>query len=128
MSKHLVIIGASGHGKVIADIAVKNGYTEIVFLDDNTTIKTCGEYSVVGTSSDAMRYSHCDFVVGIGGGSSLDAAKALAQLTDWRKDDPERSAEDIFFGYGKPYDNYKNILYNKNNKRENRYQRLTRQE
>ena len=66
MSKHLVIIGASGHGKVIADIAVKNGYTEIVFLDDNTTIKTCGEYSVVGTSSDVMRYSHCDFVVGIG--------------------------------------------------------------
>ena len=31
MSKKLVIIGASGHGKVIADIAKKNGYHEIVF-------------------------------------------------------------------------------------------------
>ena len=31
----LVIIGASGHGKVIADIAIKSGYEEIVFLDDN---------------------------------------------------------------------------------------------
>ena len=28
--KKLVIIGASGHGKVVADIAKKNGYREIV--------------------------------------------------------------------------------------------------
>lgn len=28
----LVIVGASGHGKVIADIAKLNGYKEIVFL------------------------------------------------------------------------------------------------
>lgn len=28
--KKLAIIGASGHGKVIADIAKKNGYTDIV--------------------------------------------------------------------------------------------------
>ena len=37
--KKIVIIGASGHGKVIADIAVRNGYEEIVFLDDNESIK-----------------------------------------------------------------------------------------
>lgn len=30
----LTIIGASGHGKVIADIALKNGYDDIEFLDD----------------------------------------------------------------------------------------------
>ena len=39
MNDKLIIIGASGHGKVIADIAVKNGYHDIVFLDDNETIK-----------------------------------------------------------------------------------------
>ncbi len=33
--KRLAIIGASGHGKVVADIAKKNGYKEIVFLDDD---------------------------------------------------------------------------------------------
>ena len=38
MSKQLVIIGASGHGKVIADIAEKNRYEKIVFLDDNTAV------------------------------------------------------------------------------------------
>lgn len=32
--KKLVIIGAGGHGRVIADIARLNGYADIVFLDD----------------------------------------------------------------------------------------------
>lgn len=39
--KKLVIIGASGHGKVVADIAMLNGYNEIVFLDDNPNTKNC---------------------------------------------------------------------------------------
>lgn len=66
MSKRLVIIGASGHGKVIADIGEKNGYAEILFLDDNNAVTTCGHYSVAGASSVAIRYSDCDFIVGIG--------------------------------------------------------------
>ena len=33
MSKKLVIIGASGHGKVIADIALRNGYEIVGFLE-----------------------------------------------------------------------------------------------
>ena len=37
MRDKLVIIGASGHGKVIADIAKLNGYKEIIFLDDDIT-------------------------------------------------------------------------------------------
>ena len=39
MSKKLVIIGASGHGKVIADIALKTGYEVVGFLDDNETVE-----------------------------------------------------------------------------------------
>ena len=31
--KRLVILGASGHGRVAADIAGKNGYDSIAFLD-----------------------------------------------------------------------------------------------
>ncbi len=48
--KQLVIIGASGHGKVVADIARLNGYEKIVFLDDNKEAKSCGKYEVVGTT------------------------------------------------------------------------------
>ena len=38
----LIIIGASGHGKVIADIAARCGYTDIAFLDDNPNIRISG--------------------------------------------------------------------------------------
>lgn len=49
----LIIIGASGHGKVVADIAVLNGYEEIVFLDDDENIKECVGRPVVGKSNEA---------------------------------------------------------------------------
>ncbi len=64
--KKLVIIGASGHGKVIADIAVKVGYEEIRFFDDNPAKKECGGFPVVGTSRKSVGYMECDFIVGIG--------------------------------------------------------------
>ena len=65
MCKKLVIIGASGHGKVIADIARKNGYGEILFLDDNRQLESCGGYPVAGVCSDFRNYD-CDLFVGIG--------------------------------------------------------------
>lgn len=63
--KKLVIIGASGHGKVIADIAVKNGYEEIVFLDDNEGVKECAGFPVVGKSCEAVNIEG-DKIVAIG--------------------------------------------------------------
>ena len=62
----LIIIGASGHGKVIADIAVKNGYSDIAFLDDNSDAVECAGFPVVGTVSDAEKYANHDFIVAIG--------------------------------------------------------------
>lgn len=62
----LVIIGASGHGKVVADIACQLGYTQIVFLDDNPDAKQCGVFPVVGSSDDIERFPSADFVVAIG--------------------------------------------------------------
>ena len=63
--KKIVIIGASGHGKVAADIALKCGYTDIVFLDDNISIKNCGRHSVVG-SNDRVEDINSDVIVAIG--------------------------------------------------------------
>lgn len=63
--KQLVIIGASGHGKVVADIAKKNGYEKIIFLDDNETLSECGGYPVIGRSDCFAKYD-CDIFVAIG--------------------------------------------------------------
>lgn len=63
--KKLIIIGASGHGKVIADIAVKNGYDNIVFLDDDDSIKDCAGFPVVGKTHYA-KVLDGDKIVAIG--------------------------------------------------------------
>lgn len=44
----LIIVGASGHGKVVADIAKKCGYSDIIFLDNDENIKTCAGCPVLG--------------------------------------------------------------------------------
>lgn len=62
----LIIIGAGGHGSVIADIAEKNGYREIVFLDDDPNAKECGGFPVEGKTSDISRYGDSVFSVAIG--------------------------------------------------------------
>ena len=66
----LIIIGAGGHGKVIADNALKNGYTDISFIDDNSS-EECMGFPVVGTSADieVMNDGKTDFVIGIGNNS-----------------------------------------------------------
>lgn len=56
MSKKLILIGASGHGKVVADIAIKNGYAILGFLDDNPIIKDVMGIPVMGKVADAEQY------------------------------------------------------------------------
>lgn len=68
MKKTLIIIGAGGHGKVVADIAEKTRqWDEISFLDDNQTIQSVGRYKVIGVIADIGK---CDkdtrFFVAIG--------------------------------------------------------------
>ena len=62
MKEKLLIIGASGHGKVIADIALKmDKWKSIAFLDDDTTIKSSMGLEVIGNSVDAFKYIQaCD--------------------------------------------------------------------
>lgn len=68
MHKKLLIVGAGGHGKVIADIAMNlNIYHEIVFLDDNIDKRTCMSCQVVGTLEDINNYiSDHDIIIAIG--------------------------------------------------------------
>lgn len=61
----LTILGASGHGKVVADIAQLNGYNDIQFLDDDPSVTSCGVYPVVGKTSDAAHVEG-DLFVAVG--------------------------------------------------------------
>lgn len=67
--KHLVIIGAGGHGKVAADIAFKTKiYDRISFLDDSVCQKVVG-CDVIGCVEDFKRYiPNSEFFVAIGNG------------------------------------------------------------
>ena len=64
--RNLVIIGAGGHGRVIADIADATGkYSDICFLDDSA--QSDSSLNIVGKVSDYKSYiNDCDFVVAIG--------------------------------------------------------------
>lgn len=66
--KKLVIVGASGHGKVIADIAVLNGYHNISFLDDDASVKECAGFPVIGTTSELDAVDG-DIIIAIGNSS-----------------------------------------------------------
>lgn len=74
----LVIIGAGGHGKVIADIALKNGYTKICFVDDNVIGDVIG-LPVIGKISDveSLNDGKTDFVIGIGNNA---VRKTIAEM------------------------------------------------
>jgi len=64
----LIIVGASGHGKVVADIAIKmKQWQSIAFLDDDESIKTSMGIEVIGKTADAIKYKdEADFFIGIG--------------------------------------------------------------
>ncbi|PEW97843.1 acetyltransferase [Bacillus cereus] len=68
MKEKLLIIGASGHGKVIADIALKmNKWQSIAFLDDNENVKSSMGIEIIDKSASISKYiADYDFFVGIG--------------------------------------------------------------
>lgn len=70
--KVLAILGASGHGTVLADVALLSGYEKVVFFDDAWPDKTqIGVWEIVG-STDALLHSLDQFdgcIVGIGNNS-----------------------------------------------------------
>jgi len=74
MNNKLIIIGASGHGKVVADIAIKmNKWQSIAFLDDDESIKASMGFEVMGKTADAFIYKNeADFFVAIGNNATRE--------------------------------------------------------
>ena len=72
MNKRVIIIGAGGHAKAIADIILKSGDIVAGFLDDNMEKgkKVFLEYEVLGKIEDCIELKQKDeklfFIIGIG--------------------------------------------------------------
>lgn len=71
MQKKVVIIGASGHARVIADIVISSGDEIVGFLDDNMDIQGSVIFEdkiVLGTTKeeDVEKYKDNYFIIGIG--------------------------------------------------------------
>lgn len=68
MKNKLLIIGAGGHGKVCADIALKmDRWKEIAFLDDDQTKKEVMGLKIIGALKDLIRFiEEYDIFIAIG--------------------------------------------------------------
>lgn len=71
MNQKVIVIGAGGHGKVVADIVRSSGHTVLGFLDDGRTAgeTVCG-IPVLGGVEDYVNFPEAQFVVGIGGANA----------------------------------------------------------
>ena len=73
-NKNVIIIGASGYGKVVADIVLQSGDHLLGFLDDGRSV---GElvfgYPVLGKTENWDSYDDSQFVIAIGNASAREA-------------------------------------------------------
>ncbi len=60
-TNQLAIYGKSGHGKVVADIAKLNGFMDILWIDDDPSLKECLSFEAFLAAS-----SHLPVALGIG--------------------------------------------------------------
>lgn len=78
--KSVIIIGASGHGKVVADIIQKSGDRVLGFLDDNPNLSdTFIGFPVLGAVNEYAKYD-AEFVIAIGNAAIRE--RIADKLTD----------------------------------------------
>lgn len=78
MSIDVIVIGAGGHGKVVADAVLCAGDRVLGFLDDHATTPVAG-LPILGGIDDYRRFPHAAFVVAIG---NATARRQVVQRLD----------------------------------------------
>ena len=66
MNEPVILIGASGHGKVVADIVHFSGDRVLGFLDDGADMDSFCGYPILGKSADYAAFPEARFVISIG--------------------------------------------------------------
>lgn len=77
MNKQVIIVGASGHGRVVADIVRSAGNQVLGFLDDNPNLpEKISGIPYLGLCKDYVNYPDAEFLIAIG---NAQVRKMLAQ-------------------------------------------------
>ena len=96
--RRLIIIGASGHGRVVADIAVLNGYQDIVFLDGDSSLTSCAGYPVVGSDTMADEFEG-DLFIAIGDADIRERLMNRYRNNRSRNRNSEKHSHDYDYDY-----------------------------
>lgn len=81
--RSVIIIGASGHGKVVADLIQKSGDIVVGFLDDNPNIgKTFIGFPVLGVVEDYKKFD-VEFLIAIGNTEVRKRISKELAVTSW---------------------------------------------
>ncbi len=64
MNKNVIIAGSGGHGKIVADIVLKNKDIVAGFLDDSG--KSPAGFDYLGKIEDYKKYGGCSFIIAVG--------------------------------------------------------------
>ena len=83
MSERIIVIGASGHGKVIADIVQAAGDEVVGYLDDDLNKQNCGMFPVLGAVCNARKYPDCKFIIAIGNNAVRKQIAAQLTFVSW---------------------------------------------
>ncbi len=103
--KKVIIIGAGGHGKSIADIVLKSRDELLGFLDDNilvgTTIIKSSDTRVIGTTSDCTKFADAEFIIAFGDNKTRRDFASKHHLNYYTAIHPSSNiAADVIIGRG----------------------------
>lgn len=84
MNEAVIIIGASGHGKVVADIVCCAGDCVKGFLDDNPEVgRTFIGFPVLGKVEDYKQFHNVKYVIAIGNAKIREEIAEKLQEVNW---------------------------------------------
>lgn len=84
MNEQVIIVGASGHGKVVADIVQKSDDIVVGFLDDNPNVseKFAG-FPILGAIEKYKLYKNYKFVIAIGNAEIRESLVSNLSNVEW---------------------------------------------
>ncbi len=83
MNRKVVLIGAGGQGKVVADIVRSSGDEVLGFLDDTTELKQFIGLPVLGGSYDYKDFKDAEFVITVGNAAARERIAGMLTDVKW---------------------------------------------